>query len=125
MKTKNYTKEYLLWIIRELREEIRQCRFGVRRYRTLIEKEKKKLINTKIPHDNLWGYRFRLGRLETTIRKDKKELKRYEVEYGRRFNPTKPLPIKRKLIYDRGRWKGRSDLEILQFYLDKYQDCLL
>ena len=121
MKTKNYTKEYLLWIIRELKEETRQCKFGIRKYGVLIGKEKEKLMNTKLPHDSLWRFRFKLNRLETTIRKNKKELRRYEIEYNRRFNPSQPSPVKRKLIYDRDTWKGKSDLEVLQFYLDKYK----
>lgn len=125
MKTKNYTKEYLLWIIKELREEIKQCKSGVSWAKFMIEEEKKRLMNTKLPHNDLWNLRFKLSRFESTLKEDKKELRKYEVEYNRRFNPSQPSPLKRRLIYyDRESWRkrGKSDLEVLQFYLDKVKE---
>lgn len=124
MKTKSYSKDYLLWIIKELRKELEHCKSGVHQCRLLIEKEKKKLMNSQLPHDNLWKFRFKLSRLESILKRDKTELRRYEIEYNRRFNPCKPLPTKRKLIYERERWRsqGKSDLEVLRYYRERTKD---
>ena len=81
MKTKNYTKEYLVSSIKYLRGELTQTRFRIQALECQIKREKLKLINTPNPHDNLW------------LLRDKR---RYEL--SNLFMYRKELKIKENLL---------------------------
>lgn len=90
MKSKNFTKEYLLKRIKSLSNDIFQCKCRINTCLTCIEKEKLKLNNSKLPHDDLWEWRDILKEnIELKI-KYQKELKTFQKIYTNKFNYQAP-----------------------------------
>lgn len=86
MKSKNFTKEYLLITIGYLSKEIAQCKYRIQTCETVIKKEKKKLNNFQHAHNELWLWR---DTLKTTIKHKQeyqKQLKKYQKIYTQKFN---------------------------------------
>ena len=85
MKSKNFSKDYLLYIIRFLTGKIIDCEHSIRRYDILIEKEKKTLNNAKLSHETLWTHRYERTRNISAKRIYQNELKNYQKIFSQKF----------------------------------------
>lgn len=85
MKTKNFTKDYLLFVIKFLTQKIRENNHIIRTCDILIEKEKPKLNNTTKSHYTLWRLRYTRMKSIATKRTYQKELKEYQKLFSNKF----------------------------------------
>ncbi|MCM1217977.1 MAG: hypothetical protein NC548_26120 [Lachnospiraceae bacterium] len=76
MKTKNYTRDYLLKSIKSLNKSIYQSICRVKSLEIQIKKEKKVLSDSFYQHDNLWFLRDCLNYENQILKMYKKDLKK-------------------------------------------------
>lgn len=80
MKTKNYTRDYLLKSIKSINKSIYQSICRIKSLEIQIKKEKKVLSDSFYPHDNLWFLRDCLNYENQILKMYKKELrKKYQL----------------------------------------------
>lgn len=86
MKTKNYSKEYLMNSINFLRGEIRQTKFRIQSLDAQIRREKQKLSNTYREHDHLWMLRDKMRYELNILKMYRNDLKQKETTMNRCYN---------------------------------------
>lgn len=78
MKTKNFSKEYLMNSIKFIKGEMTQTKFRIQSLEVQIQKEKLKLSDSHMTHDHLWMLRDRLRYELNILKMYKDDLKRKE-----------------------------------------------